>query len=538
MSQNVLVPEYDATSPAYTRDEVHAYAPQLQLSQDLLDGPEAMWARSTQYLRKWADEDPTTYAIRRLCEPVFGGLERTVHAAVGMLFGKPQQVTWNTHENVLRPLADNIDGAGTKLDVFMAQFTSHAITDGLGLLLADHPPAPRDAAGVPIPMTLQNEQQYNLRPRWCKYRRDQIRNWDVGVINNQTVLTLVVLREDTTQRLPSSYGRERVSRFRELALTYTPDGVLVATWTVKEQRKQPDGTYTYPVVGQGTFVNREGAPAGFLPIAIAYSGRKRDILVADLPLGGVAYANRSHWEYASNLRFNRDVCALEQLVLTGELSAVDEGEGYMVPSTVRIGPLVVSHLTQGSTLEWKGPSGNGLAQLEKGKAEKVVEMDQMGLGFLVPNKTTKQTATEAELDSYAQLATLATTGNSVSDAQNLLWEYTAWYYGMEKLDAPVMMLNVDFTSSKMDASVMNAYTTLVKAGFSKRMVLEALQDGGRIPDAVDLDELELLWEAESAMQQEAEREAAAAKAAPMDSSGTEEPVSGTDSTNTDTEDAT
>ncbi len=81
---------------------------------------------------------------------------------------------------------------------------------------------------------------------------------------------------------------------------------------------------------------------------------------------------------------------------------------------------------------------------------------------------------------------------------NLAWEYTAWYYDIEKIDAPVQTLNRDFINGKMSSDVMGAYTALVNAGFPKMPVLVSLQDGGRIPVDADLDKLQRDWEGEIA----------------------------------------
>jgi hypothetical protein len=129
-----------------------------------------------------------------------------------------------------------------------------------------------------------------------------------------------------------------------------------------------------------------------------------------------------------------------------------------------------------------------------------------------------KTATEAYLDSQAQFATLAKAGKAVQDAINMAWEITGWYMGIEQADCPVLALNTNFDTSKMDAGVMVAYVQLVKAGFPKRMALEALQEGGRISEDAELDQLELEWETGLA----AERDAQEARM--MDMSATGDPL--------------
>lgn len=68
-----------------------------------------------------------------------------------------------------------------------------------------------------------------------------------------------------------------------------------------------------------------------------------------------------------------------------------------------------------------------------------------------------------------------------------------------------MTINTDFEASKLEASVMKVYVDLVKEGFPKMLVLQQLQNGGRIPEEADLDLLAIEWEGELQAQREMEK---------------------------------
>ena len=479
--------------PSYVRPELKAVMPTLTLCDDLLAGPERMWERAPAYIKKWPDESAKVYELRRTCEPVFGGLARTISAGVGMLFAKPLRVEYEDNAPLFEPLVENIDNAGTKLAVFAARFAEAALRDGVAILVADFPPPPTDAKGAPIRITAANEAQFNLRPFLAMYTRARANNWVVEVVDNKTQLVAMTLTETATVR-SGLYGIKSVTRYRELALSYTTEGVRVAAWRLTEIHTK-DGAPVVVTVGAGTFRDRTGTPATALPIAIAYTGRVHAPMVADVPLQSVAYANLGHWRSASNLTFNREVCGFEQLVVTGRL--VDDTSGPKpIPGKIKIGPMQAVQVQEGGTVQWIGPSGKGLEQLEKGCAEKMVQMDQQGLGFLIPAKSVTQTATEARLDSHAQLASLTTAGIAIADALNEALVWVAWYEGVPKAQAPSIELQTNFDAQQMDAQTMGAYVALVNAKFPKRAVLEALQAGGRLPEEADLDELEIAWEAE------------------------------------------
>lgn len=493
--------------PNYKRAELVAVEPTLTLMADLLAGPEHLWDKSRTYIRKWTDEDEKVYDIRRKSEPAFGGLKRTLAAASGMLFAKPPAIEWGAHEAQWSALWDNIDHADTKGDVFTKRCADVGIRDGLALLLVDYAKRPTEAVVV----TAANEEALGLRPVWSLYQRAQALNWHAAPVNGRIVLHRVTLMESTTEPL-GLFGVRVRARYRDLRLV---DGV--ATWKLWEESASVAGAapQIVPVAGpegEGVFTNRRGEPARELPLAIAYVGVTDAPLTASVPLKDVAYANLGHWRYATNLTFAREVSGFEQLVVTGSIAP---NPVTQQPGKLQIGPLVGIHMETGGDVKWIGPSGSGLAELALGCKEKMEQMDQMGLGFLVPHKNVQTTATEARLDSYAQLSTLATAGIAIADAINRAWELTAWYEGLEPSDAPVVTINTDFEASMMDSATMTAYVALVTAGFPKRQVLEALQAGGRIHEDADLDTLELEWESGVIADREAKAVEAEANAARM-----------------------
>ncbi|HET8772010.1 MAG TPA: hypothetical protein VFM71_13575, partial [Gemmatimonadaceae bacterium] len=199
----------DATKPDYVRPEVVAASKDLTLIHALQGGPQAMWDASTTYIRQWKDEERATYDIRRLCEPCEGLFVRTLSASVGKLFAKPPQWDFPASETVLRAHLDNIDGTGTKADVALKEFAADCLGDGFGIILVDHPRAPK---GVTV--TAANEGALGLRPVWAFYERASVLSWHTATINNAEVLTRLVLREAVEQ--PNGFGVAVVEKFREL----------------------------------------------------------------------------------------------------------------------------------------------------------------------------------------------------------------------------------------------------------------------------------------------------------------------------------
>lgn len=501
----------DGKAPSYVRPELASVLMTLQLIDDLCENPLRMWERSKDYIPKWSKEDPDIYNRRRLGEPCFGGLKRTVMAGTGMLCGSDPQITWNAHEARMRVIGDNIDGMRTKINVFLAQTTFLSLKHGFAVLLIDHPKAPRNPDKTLRQISLQEEEELGLMPRVALYPRTHVLNWFTKTLerNNKTEISRLVLFEPGTEE-DGDYGVKELKRYRVLRLLPMTSGGYIAIWRLLQEVKV-GGKITYEQVDAGVFTNRAGELATRLPIAVTYTSVPSAPLVADIPLVNVAYANLSYWQYKTDLKFNRSVCGFEQPVITGDIAAKPrmfvEGqsisESDLEEEGIDFGPMVGVHLKQGGTFNYAGPTGKGLEQLEKGANEAMKEMDQQGLGFLLPRTTVKTTATESRITSYAQLSTLATSGKGIQDGINTMWEWVGWYDGVPAEQCPVLTINTDFESNKMDPQTMLAYLQLVQAGFPKRLVLIALQEGGRIPEDEDLEKLQMEWDAELALRQAA-----------------------------------
>jgi len=478
----------DPTQPNYIRPEVAEMLPMLTTFDDVLCGTPRIHARAATYLRKWKHEDPDVYAIRSVCEPVFEGLSRTLGAAVGMLFTKPPVMEWNSSESALAAILDNADMAGTKYTVLAKRYAELAMGHGLAIGLVDYTPRPRDAQGKELESNAANDQ--SMRPKWSLYTRASAICWNDEAVNNHQKLTQLTLAEEARVVKAGEFGPSIAQRFRDLRLMIGTDGKMQAMYIVRElvQSNVASGKDEFRVIESGAFRNRNGKAADFLPVAIAYAGRKLGTMQSTLPFAGTCFANLSYWRYATNLTFNREVCGFEQMTIVGDLQP---GPGHTaakpVAGQIQIGPLKALHLKMGGSAAWIGPSGKGLEQLERGKHEKMVEMDQQGLGFLVPGKSAQMSATEAAIDNHGKLATLGTAGVGINDGLNLLLEITAWYEGIEKVDAPVMTINTKFDARVLDATSAGAFSAMVRDNtLTLATFLQLLIDGGVLPEGFNV----------------------------------------------------
>ncbi len=503
--------------PSTPRPEVVAAAPDIMLIRDLLAGTRRMHEQYKVYIPKWAGEKDANYKKRATIAAVFGGLARSLSASVGLLYAKQPQKS-DTWTDDIEEQFENIDGKGTHGFVFAKRRSEDAIADGLAAILVDFAKAPAD-----VLVTAANEKQLNLRPIWSGYQRSDIVSWDTAVIENVETVVRVNLREPTSKKV-GKYGIQRGIQYRILTLQVTPAAdptkppTRVAMWRVEEERKDANGKVTVVVTDPGgPFLDASGLPLREIPLAVGYAGRTDAFFTAIPPLLDLAWANLEHWRIASDLRWYETLCAFPQPTIEGELAptGLTTQDGSTVPPKFQMGPTVLVQLTPNSKFSFTEVSGKSLQQLQASRDAKKDDMGELGASFLRKIQRGVETAEAKRIDAAAENATLATAATGIEDMLNEALRFHCLYLGIDPEQAPTLTLNSDFEGTVLDPQVMVAYSTLVKDnGLPARVLLEALQAGGRIPPDEDLDALALEMAANASAIAKQAADAAKAKLAP------------------------
>lgn len=482
--------------PSSPRAEYVVAAPDVQLVRDLLGGTRVMHRKYATYIAKFDSEPADRFKARATVATVYGGLARSLSASVGMLFAKPpeQQDDWPV---AVTDHYENLDGKGTGGDVLLKRRAKDALADGFCALLIDHPQAPAD-----VVVTAANEEALNLRPLWVSYARADVLSWVTEIVANVETLVQVVLREGTSTRA-GRFGVEPVTRYRVCHLSMmraenAPEPALTAWWELLEERKDDHGNIAVVrVAGPGIYRDVDGLAFDEIPLAACYASSADEMFVADPPLLDIAWANLEHWQIASERRWYNRLSAYPQPTIEGELAGDGSisGDGQIIKPRLMLGPTTLVTVTGGSKFSYTETSGRSAAMLEAELLAKKDEMAEMGASFLSKKTRGVETAEAKRIDAAAENATLASAAQGIEDGFNEALRLHARYLGIPAAQAPTIAINRDFEGTLMDAPVMTAYVSLVNAGYPKRLVLEALQVGGRIADDADLDQLEAEWEA-------------------------------------------
>jgi hypothetical protein len=436
----------------------------LKLVRDLWAGAERIRDAAQEYLPQAPAEDGINYS-NRLERSVFHGFyRRAVEGLTGLIYRK-DPVLGEDVPTIIAEHWENIDLAGTHGDVFLRDLTQDALCAGHSGILVEYP----DTGG----RSLNRAQEMELRPYWVPIRKDDIMSWRTSVVAGGTKLTQLVLREMQYEPV-GEFGEAEVARYRVLWI----DEVGAVRWRLLWENKDKR---TVTKLAEGAYPTQEEIP--FAPV---YTSGKVGYLDSDPPLLDMAYLNVAHYQQWSDYAYAIHKCNVPFLFIAG--MKVKDGEKLVVGANT----CITSDNAQASATS-VSHDGAALGSSKVALDDLKSDMGTLGLAMLAPQKRTAETAEGKRLDKSTSDSALSTLARSVQDAAEQALIFHARYLGLP--EGGSVTINRDFEGLLMDANVMGAYTQLVQAGFPARVVLKALQAGGRIPEDEDLEELEMEMEA-------------------------------------------
>ena len=451
-------------SPAFESRAYRDMAGDLQVVRDVAQGTRHLRSRGVEYLPKHKKETVVNYNNRLKQAVLFNALSRTVEGLAGMVFRRDPVISEDTPEKIKEHL-QNIDNAGTHIDVFANDLLSDALEAGHGAILVDVPdvsdnvPADRKA-------TMREEGALGVRPYWVHVRKEDIFPPRTVNIRGEIVLQQVVIRE-TTMEPDGRFGEEEVTRYRVLRRVEEGDGTNGITVTIRwELLEVVDDKVVSR--GEGVVTNQTE-----IPLVPVY-GKKTGIFQSQPPLLDLAETNLAHYRLLSDHLY-----AMHKVNLpVGVIAGTDPDE------EVVIGPNTFLKLPQGATFTFEAPDGSTFSDNREQLREFKQDMAAMGLSMLQVETRAAETAEAKRMDKSEQDSALGTVARSLQDA---LKQALIFHGNFEKIDKPgSIQINRDFEDLRLTPEEMNAISEQhAKGQISLETMWASLKEGGRLPDNFD-----------------------------------------------------
>lgn len=450
--------------PSYTY-----YAPEWAKIRTFLAGARAVRARGEAYLPKtkgWTDEEYNAYKARA---EVYGAADRTVDGLDGAIFRKAPRTDFQDPEK----LADNITLSDKSLIVFLRGVVREVIPIGRHGVLIEHT-GREDGAGNPVAKANVD------RPYIVPYVAEAIINWDTKVIEGETKLTLVVLRESISIESPSD-PFVKVNQFRYRVLRLVDGKYVVEIWsedTAAQSPVTPIGSSTpaekiYKKT-QEFIPSRRGEPLDRIPfVFIGPSGQdpepeKPPLLdIVDLCIlhymTSADYAHGLHWVALPTPY----ICGSndKDKIGIGPTSAI-----VLDDPTAKVGMLEFT--------------GTGLSAVKDRLEGLEAKIAALGARILEEQKKQAESGEALKLRQSGDASVLAGISDAVSRAAEAILKIVLWWSSTDSKEQDVTIeLNMDFFGQQMDPQTIVALMQAQQANLmSRETFVWNLKRGEMLPE--------------------------------------------------------
>lgn len=382
-------------------------------------------------------EGKVSYAKYLSLASWFGATGETAKGLVGLINSK--QAIKQIEEKV-DYLIDNTDGRGTSLREFASDiYTESLITPWSGILV--------DFPGVEQRVSIKVAEDENLRPKMLFYKFESIINWAYEVVNNQNVLSLLVLMEEIEVRKGFSITMEK--QYRHLHLV---EGFY--NQTIYDNSSQ--------IIKGPTVILVNGKKTNQIPFFWNDSGEDGGSVLDQL-IDMNFHHYRISADYGGKLHYS-------SFSIFYETGAEPNNQNVIIGNGVKW-----TNTSPDATFGVLEPDGNtdGLRLSQKDDQER---MAALGAEALRPRSAGVESAEAKSLDKVAQSSMTAdiaiTTGDIITKAINFC---SRWLGGKED---NFYKPNTDFVPTGMDANTLNALVASLQSGaISYDTFYENLQRG-------------------------------------------------------------
>lgn len=469
------MPSVDAQHPLFKE-----FATTWRTVRDCVMGPRAIKAAGETYLPGFHKMRPLQYEAYKKRAKFFNATKRTLQAFIGMIFNKNPD--WKLPATVqMKDLTSDATMTGKSLYDWAKDTVGVVSSVGRRGTLIDWAPEPED------------------RVYFAVYEAHNILNWSYRRVAGRLVLSLLVLRETSTEWIPDAVGEQRPDPFEPAE--YEQWRVIRLIDSFGEPFVQVD---VYRRSGASKGAGGSGpADSGFKIIEQKQPERRGRLLhripfVFHGPTGGdpdpdtvpmedIAEVNLSHYRLSADLANARRAAGVPTPYIFGLSSKEVEKEIHLGTSEALVST------NKDATCGFMSYGGEGLASLEKGLEEDERQMAALGASML--DRQGGAAGKNAEAYETVQLRFAGTSSalmtiviacsQTLSDAlQWAVW----WQKGVaaedpEDLEGEVgVELSTEFLKMVMDSGMLGELMqSYLQGGISYETLFWNLQRGGIIP---------------------------------------------------------
>ena len=372
--------------------------------------------------------------------------QKTAQGITGLIFAKAPIIEIGSK---IKAIQDNIDLAQSTIIDLAQHCVGQIVEVGRAGLLVDM--QSYNTSGLSV----AEVELLNIRPYIKLYTTENILNWRYEIINNKTVLTLLVLQEQYVKRYVSEFVPEYDYRYR----VYTLENGIVRV-RVMDHAENFLEEESYPMMN--------GKNLDFIPF-IPIGAKDLHIEPTNPPLLDIANINLSHW-YLSVERRNA-------LHYVGFPSIYGVGIQQRQGETINLGAGTINLFDNPQAkLEFLQLSAEGLGSVEKALEEKKQAMLALGARLLAPESASQISENTMQMKTAGSRAVIIQLADTISRGiEKALTIMAMWLNDSGNI---VFKLNTDYNLSEMSPQLITACIQANQVGLMpKKDVYNNLKKG-------------------------------------------------------------
>ena len=432
---------------------------------DSVEGSRAIKAGGKTYVPELSGQTPAEYKAM-INRPSYENFtQRTLDGLTGLIFSKAPIVT---APKALEDLFDNIDAQGKPLTDLAQETVEEVETVGRVGLLVDAPSV--DVTG----MSAADAEALNLRPFIKQYTTENIINWKHETINNEQVLSMVVLKE-SKDVWEDMFTNKPETFYRVLHL----DENGIYTQTIYEEVVENNSTVKTYKQGEIFQPRMNGKTLSYIPF-VSINPASLDITPEKSPLYDLADVNLTHFKTNVDYYHGMHFTALP----TGWGAGIQKQEG----DSIKLGGSEF-HLFDNpqAKLEFLEFKGDGLGTLEREKEQLKQSMVILGANMLQGDKNVAEAENTVAMRSSGERATLISIADTCSRGMTRALEIMGeWLKASGEVE---YSLNRDYNLTQMSPQMITAMVSgWQMSAFTLQDIFNQWKKGEMIDESVTFED--------------------------------------------------
>jgi hypothetical protein len=443
-----------------------------QRCRDTVSGQDAVHAAGETYLPKLKDQSTDDYNAYVKRAQFYNAVWRTISALSGMIFRKVPVI--DVTDSISKFLEDVTMG-GVNFHTFAQQTSIEILTSGRRGILVDYPQ--ESTTGK----TLAEVEKMGLRPTMQAYNAETIINWKTTRINNQTMLSMVVLTEDAEIATDSEFEVKTETHYRVLDLVYRSvnDGgglaYRVRLYRINDKKEDEQ-------IGADLIPLMNGKPLNYIPFYFIGIDDTTPA-VDEPPLIDLVDVNLDHYRLDADYKHGLHFTGLPTLFISGYTPEENSAKLYIGSASANCLP---DPQSKAYFVEFEG---QGLQAIEKAKQSDEQQMAILGARLLSSEKKDAETAQTAQIHRAGESSILSAIAQTISigltKALNTFCEW-AGSPGEWSIELNRDFLPIEMTPQELTVILQSWQAGL--PGFSDQGVFDMLQKREVVATDVTLEE--------------------------------------------------